>query len=197
MKRRQRNAKVVAYLTLVLAIMMKYQNCAPLKPVTSGSRFLPSDRVGIIENFDKASTLTFLEPQVEVSNYYLSTYVSGTCEMGQAGAVLAWDISRELSGESQGAGSTKCEGGRFFVPIFMESLECNSVYNIRAELEFDNGTQTQITKRCPVEIQEIIDQRRAQIDLNCFYEVYDEVTCKKSCYQEGRLFSEEQISCSN
>ncbi|MDZ4662602.1 MAG: hypothetical protein SGJ18_13400 [Pseudomonadota bacterium] len=194
---KQKHFKIISLLLLTMAIMVKYQNCAPAKSLNSQNNFVPSDQVSVIDNIHKGTVLSFVDQEVQVSSLFLSTYLMGQCDPDQNGAIMSWNISRQLSGENEGSGTAKCVGGVFSVPVDIEAMECESVYQLRAEFGFDKGAETELKKRCPREIQNLVDQRMAQLGAFCFIEHNEENTCFKSCYQEGKLFLEERISCPN
>ncbi len=144
----KRNLRIYGLLAVLATALIHYQNCAPVNSVSHINDQVNSDRVGIIDNFDKTTQIKFVAAEVLVPATASDVQVDGLCSASQDGAVLAWRVINE-NNEVISSGNSTCDLSGFRVYLSqVNQLPCGKSHALKAQFGFDKGDQVLIVRDC-------------------------------------------------
>jgi hypothetical protein len=139
--------RILSVLLILGFSIFQYQNCAPVQSTTFVDG-IDSERVGIIDDYDRNTQLKFVSSEVIVPENASDVQVDGLCSSSQDGSVLSWRVINE-NNEVISAGNSTCDLSGFRVYLSqVNQLPCGKSHSLRAQFGFDQGDEVLIVRDC-------------------------------------------------
>jgi hypothetical protein len=186
-----------------LLLLLQFNNCAP---VSGSPGMLPSGsidgQVRLVDEF-QSKAIKFAERNVVLHSEASQLDVEGLCTRDLAGAEVTAEFQAD-SGESVGAGQTRCHRGGFRLQLSaLNDLPCGEALRLEAIAGVSEVNQARdqisVRKNCRALAKMQVPPFGAGADL-CEIEKIQSpsgaLNCQLSCYSHLRLISSDQVPMS-